>query len=129
ILPAVLRRSAALGLGGKKATDMAELTIPGSKGNLFIADRSFRVENVGGKIVATGENHGQSFISWLAPSTITTRLSTRVMAQKAVLAKGGTTVGADDLYQAAVRLEQASVPLKLALVTGFGEAGEEIAQA
>lgn len=128
ITPWMLARSNALGIGGVKSNTLDDMAEDGATGVRTVMDRSFQIENRGGAIVATQESKVQNVLGWLAPSTITNRLTVRGLAQKKALDEGRVSVTADDLYQVATRIEQSSVPWKLALVNGFGEAQEEVLQ-
>ena len=128
VFPALLRNSAVTNIGGTKSVDLEDLAKPGARGNVTVMDRTFLVENQGGTLRAVEESVGRGIVAWMAPSTIVSRLSTRANAYGSVLRAGGTKVEVDDLYQAALRMENASVPWKLALVNGFGEAAEETLQ-
>src|SRR5690606_3077716 len=56
-------------------------------------------------------------------------MTVRAYATRAKMKDGGVgAVTADDLYRAAVRLQSAPIPWRMALVTGFGEGAEEVAQ-
>lgn len=128
MLPFLLRRSNEIGMGGIKSETLEGMGTAGNTTRRTIMDRTFDVQNQGGKLVATGEDKLQSFVGWLAPSTITNRLTVRAAAQRDVIRQGRTSVTADDLYQAASRIENAAVPWKMMMINGFGEAGEEVLQ-
>lgn len=128
LLPGLLSRSNRLGIGGRDHVDPTTLSV-GESTTVHAMDRAFTVtKNAAGKLEATAENKVQSLIGWTAPSTAINRLSVRAAAQADVLRAGGKTLGPNDLYQAATRIEQASVPWKLAMINGFGEAAEEVSQ-
>ena len=68
-------------------------------------------------------------VAMLAPSEALQAVSARVLAQRAALKDGREAATADDLYRATQSLSNGSTPVKQALVTAFGEGGEEAAQA
>lgn len=68
-------------------------------------------------------------LAMLAPSEALQSVSARVLAQRAALKDGREAATADDLYRATQALQDGSAPIKQALVTAFGEGGEEAAQA
>lgn len=131
VLPGALRLTAQRGIGGKRAPHSTYdelMSTPGAQGRITVGDRAFDVRNVNGKLVADRESVGQTFIGMLAPSTLISRGSSRASAYAQVMREGRTSVTADDLFQAAVRMDQATVPWKMMLVNGFGESVEEVAQ-
>jgi hypothetical protein len=128
-LPGLLRRSAANNVGGRASSGLDDLGARDDLARVTIMDRTFDVTNAGsGQLRALSESKLQSFVAWAVPSTAVNRLAVRGSAYSEVLKQGRHSVTADDLYQAAVRMERASVPWKLALVNGFGEATEEVLQ-
>lgn len=68
-------------------------------------------------------------VAMLAPSEALQAVSARVLAQRAAMKDGGRAVTADDLYRSTQSLQNGTAPIKQALVTAFGEGGEEAAQA
>ena len=124
LLPSVLRSTAARSIGGtgglfgKTVDDIAPNT-----GRVTVMDSAYRVNAQG---VATSVD--KNILGWVAPSSIVNRLAVRGSALAESARRGGTRVQADDLYRAALRMENASVPWKLAMVNGFGEASEEVLQ-
>lgn len=129
LLPSILRKNALFGIGGKQGPDLSALGTPGATARATVVGRQYLLENQGGKIVATAALKRDLATAWLAPSTFIEQATVRGMAQAAVLKSGGVKVTANDLYQAAARLEYASIPWKMALVNGFGESAEEVVQA
>ena len=77
---------------------------------------------------ATGEvKDVRTSITFLAPSEAVQWMSVRAEALRT--AAQGKALTADDLYQAAMRLQNGATPVRAALINGFGEGTEEAVQA
>lgn len=131
LMPSLLRYSASRNVGGTKNSALDDLAPrnPDAVRTTTTMDRTFDVKmGADGVVRAERESLAQTITAWMVPSTAINRLAVRGSAYADVLRRGGSSVTADDLYQAAVRMERATVPWKLALVNGFGEATEEVLQ-
>ncbi|QNN98079.1 hypothetical protein SEA_FEDE_31 [Microbacterium phage Fede] len=124
MLPGVLRNTAAKGIGGSRSVFGAadDIAIPTNR--VTVMDTTYKINSAG---VAVGAE--KNLLAWVAPSSIVNKLSVRASALTENARRGGVNpVSADDMYRAAVRLENASVPWKMAMINGFGEASEEVLQ-
>lgn len=75
-----------------------------------------------GKVLTT-----QRTIQLMAPSEQLTNMSARVLARREA-ARAGNTLSVDDVYRAANSLAMGEKKIRTALVTGFAEGYEEVAQ-
>ncbi|WZB39187.1 hypothetical protein SEA_JORDANFARM_33 [Microbacterium phage JordanFarm] len=124
MLPGVLRSTAAKSIGGTQNIYKAGDDVAAQTGRVTVMDTTYKVNAQG---VAVGAE--RNLLGWVAPSSIVNKLSVRGAALAENARRGGVNpVNVDDMYRAAVRLENASVPWKLAMINGFGEASEEVLQ-
>ncbi|QJD52938.1 hypothetical protein SEA_PHEDRO_31 [Microbacterium phage Phedro] len=124
MLPGVLRQTAARGIGGSGSmfSNKVDDVIPTNR--VTVMDTTYKLNAQG---VAVGAE--RNLLGWVAPSSIVNKLSVRGSALAENARRGGVNpVNVDDMYRAAVRLENAAVPWKLAMINGFGEASEEVLQ-
>ena len=107
-------------LVGARGADLG--LVKGAKDDVVeTAGRVFKVDR------ATGEvKDVRTSITFLAPSEAVQWMSVRAEALRT--AAQGRALTADDLYQAAMRLQNGATPVRQALVNGFGEGTEEAIQ-
>lgn len=119
---------------GRDAAVAAGAREPGRISQLVSKLRGGKTTEVAGGRVFTRDADGaivsaRPGVAMLAPSEALQSVTARVLAQRAALKDGREAFSADDLYRATQGLQNGTAPVKQALVTAFGEGGEEAVQA